>query len=78
VADQVLLVVGAVPLVVFVTAAGLAAVVVGAVASAVGEGVVEELLGEEGEVVALAVLQLDVQTRGHLGHPRQPALGHLS
>jgi hypothetical protein len=78
VVDQVLLVVGAVLMVVFVTADGLAVVVVAAVASVVGEVVAEEPLGEEGDLVALVVLRVGVQMVVHLCHPRQPTLSHLT
>lgn len=61
-----------------VTGAGLAAVVVGVAASAVGEGEVEEWLGEEGDLAALAVLRVDVQMVGHLFHSMLPIQDHLS
>lgn len=61
-----------------VTAAGLAAVVVGVAASAAGGGEVEEWLGEEGDLAASAVLQVDAQMVGLLFHPKLPTLDHLS
>jgi hypothetical protein len=63
---------------VFVTAAAPAVVVVGVAASAAGEREVEEWLGEEGDLAALAVLQAGVQMAGHLFHPMLPTSSHLS
>lgn len=63
---------------VFATAAGLVAVVAAVVAYVVGEGVVEEPLGEEGDLVASVALLVGVQMVVHLCHPRQPTLGHSS
>lgn len=61
-----------------VIAVGLAAVVVGVAASAVGGREVEDWLGVEGDLAALVVLRVDVQMAGHLCHPMLPTLDHLS